>query len=100
MNDKNAFQYIPDDPVVLELTGCGTLDEVHERIKRAFGFPDYYGENWNAMWDCMDGLFARREIVVRGFGTMPQEVQAYSRPLVEILDQLHRENPEITYRTE
>ncbi len=53
--------------MVLELTGCGTLDEVHERIKRAFGFPDYYGENWNAMWDCMDGLFDRREIMVRGF---------------------------------
>ena len=67
MNDKNAFRYIPDDPVVLELTGCGTLDEVHERIKRAFGFPDYYGENRNAMWDCMDGLFDRWEIMVRGF---------------------------------
>ena len=51
MNGKNAFQYIPDDPVVLELTGCGALGEVHERIKRTFGFPDYYGENWNAMWD-------------------------------------------------
>ena len=100
MNDKNAFRYIPDDPVVLELTGCGTLDEVHERIKRAFGFPDYYGENWNAMWDCMDGLFDRREIMVREFWTMPQEVQAYSRPLMEILDRLHRENPEITYRME
>ena len=51
----------------LEQAGCGTLDEVHERIKRAFGFPDYYGENWDAMWDCMDGLFDRREIMVRGF---------------------------------
>ena len=51
MNGKNAFRYIPDDPVVLELTGCGALGAVHERIKRLFGFPDYYGENWNAMWD-------------------------------------------------
>ncbi len=31
---------------------------------------------------------------------MPQAVQAYSRPLMEILDRLHRENPEITYRME
>ena len=52
------------------------------------------------MWDCMDGLFDRREIVVRGFRTMPREVQDYSRPLLEILEELHRENPEITYRME
>ena len=88
MNDKNTFHYITDDPVTLELTGCGSVGEVHERIKRTFGFPEYYGENWNAMWDCMDGLFDRREIVVRGFRTMPREVQDYSRPLLEILEEL------------
>ena len=52
------------------------------------------------MWDCMDGLFDRRQIVVRGFWTMPREVQDDSRPLLEILEELHRENPEITYRIE
>ena len=100
MNDKNAFRYITDDPITLELTGCSSVGEVHECIKRTFGFPEYYGENWDAMWDCMDGLFDRREIVVRGFRTMPQEVQDYSRPLLEIREELHRENPEITYRME
>ncbi|MBS6310461.1 MAG: barstar family protein [Firmicutes bacterium] len=89
-----------EDPIVLDLTGCRYGGEVHERIKEAFGFPDYYGKNWDAMWDCMDGLFDRREIVVRGFRTMPQEVQDYSRPLLEILEELHRENPEITHRME
>ena len=39
MNDKNAFRYITDDPITLELTGCGSVGEVHERIKSAFGFP-------------------------------------------------------------
>ena len=100
MNDKNAFRYITDDPITLELTGCSSVGEVHECIKRTFGFPEYYGENWDAMWDCMDGLFDRREIVVRGFRTLPPEAQDYSRPLLEILEELHRENPEITYRME
>ena len=57
MNDKNAFRYITDDPITLELTGCGSVGEVHERIKRTFGFPEYYGENWDAMWDCLRDVF-------------------------------------------
>lgn len=98
MNDKNAFRYITDDPITLELTGCGSVGEVHERIKRTFGFPEYYGENWDAMWDCMDGLFDRREIVIRGFQTMPKDVREYCRPMLEIFEDLHEKNPKITCR--
>ena len=32
---------------------------------------------------------------MRGFRTMPQELQEYSRPLLEILEELHRENQDI-----
>ena len=74
------------------------MGEVHARIKRTFGFPEYYGENWDAMWDCMDGLFDRREIVIRGFQTMPKDVREYCRPMLEIFEDLHEKNPKITYR--
>lgn len=28
----------------LDLTGCNRLGELHQRIKEAFDFPDFYGE--------------------------------------------------------
>lgn len=31
--------------VTLDLTGCKYLGEIHQRIKKAFDFPDFYGEN-------------------------------------------------------
>ena len=34
--------------VTLDLTGCRYLGEIHQRIKKAFDFPDFYGENWSA----------------------------------------------------
>ena len=37
--------------VTLDLTGCRSLGEIHQRIKKAFDFPDFYGENWDAFWD-------------------------------------------------
>lgn len=37
--------------VILDLTDCRYLGELHRRIKVAFDFPDYYGENWDAFYD-------------------------------------------------
>lgn len=39
--------------VVLDLNGCKNIDELHLRIKDALDFPDYYGKNLDAFWDCI-----------------------------------------------
>lgn len=31
--------------VMLDLTGCKYLGEIHQRIKKAFDFANFYGEN-------------------------------------------------------
>ena len=72
-----AYTPIPTDPVFLSLNGCKNWGTLHQRIRKAFGFPDYYGENWDAMWDCLTDVFLRpvqRHIVVEGFASMPQEL--------------------------
>ena len=38
--------------VTLDLTDCKYLGEIHQRIKKAFHFPDFYGENWSAFGIC------------------------------------------------
>ena len=103
MNDKNAFRYITDDPITLELTGCSSVGEVHECIKRTFGFPEYYGENWDAMWDCLTDVFlpeTPRHILVEGFAAMPEDLQAYAQPMREIFRDLQEKYPwvTVTYR--
>ena len=30
--------------------------EIHEVLKRDLDFPDYYGQNWDAFWDCLTDL--------------------------------------------
>ena len=36
--------------ITLDLTGCKYLGELHERIRAAFDFPEWYGANWDAFW--------------------------------------------------
>ena len=98
MRDRNAFRYIAEDPIVLDLTGCRYGGEVHERIKEAFGFPDYYGKNWDAMWDCLTDLFwvtDDRHIVVRGLDALPSDLRAYAEPLRQVLEDLRTRCPRL-----
>lgn len=39
--------------IELDLTGCKTLYELHERIRAAFDFPEWYGKNWDDFDDLL-----------------------------------------------
>ena len=73
--------------VVLDLTGCKSLGEMHLRIRDAFHFPDFYGQNWDAFWDLIRTECDAERIVVRGGNTVPQDLA----PSVEMLYRLLRE---------
>ena len=35
-------------------TGCKYICELHQRIQEALDFPDFYGKNLDAFWDCIN----------------------------------------------
>ena len=89
--NRNAYTPITADPVLLRLNSCRDWGTLHQRIRKAFGFPDYYGENWDAMWDCLTDLFwvtDDRHIVVRGLDALPSDLRAYAEPLRQVLEDL------------
>ena len=98
-NQKNLYIL----PVFLNLTGCKDWGTLHQRIRKTFGFSDYYGENWDAMRDCLTDMFlqpAQRHIIVEGFAAMPQELREYAAPMREIFSDLQEKCSwiAVTYR--
>ena len=60
---------------------CKDRGALHQRIRKTFGFPDYYGENWDVMRDCLADVFlqpVQRCIIVEGFAAMSQELREYT----------------------
>ena len=68
---------------VLDLTGCKTWDDMHERFKVALHFPDYYGCNWYAFEDSLLMESDVTFIEIRGEHTM-------SPKFSDCLDMMHR----------
>ena len=77
-----------DKPIIinLDLTGCKYLGEIHQRIKIAFDFPDWYGENWSAFWDLLSCPNDYTIVEVRGINTLPDELIPSGQKIIELLE--------------
>lgn len=47
--------------IVLDGTVMTSNDAAHETLQKAFGFPDWYGRNWDAFSDCFED-FAQENV--------------------------------------
>ncbi len=59
--------------IELDLTGCKYLSEIHERIRIAFDFPEWYGKNWSAFWDLLWSECDADQVVIKGEHGLPKE---------------------------
>lgn len=59
--------------VILDLTDCKYLGELHERIRVAFDFPEWYGANWDAFWDLLRSECDADKLEIAGIETLPKE---------------------------
>lgn len=98
--DPNAFRPITENPIVLDFSGCKYLGEIHLILKTKFGLPDYYGENWDALWDCLSYLWINdryTKVNIYGFMSLPEDLREYCRTMLEIFDDVHEETPNVVF---
>ena len=72
----------------LDLSGCKDLRDLHTRIRDSLDFPDYYGKNWPAFWDCINRDCEYNFITVTG----ESKVASILKPSVEKMNELLEEN--------
>ena len=81
--------------VTLDFTNCKYLGVMHQIIKEAFHFPDWYGENWSAFWDMgYDYIRENTHIIIKGTKTMPNDFEESIQIMLEILQRIHDESSE------
>ena len=62
--------------------------EIHEVLKRDLDFPDYYGGNLDALWDCLtDMLGGINYIELHGFDVMEKRYPEESKEIYSILQE-------------
>ncbi|MBQ8210521.1 MAG: barstar family protein [Clostridia bacterium] len=72
--------------IILDLTGCKYLGELHERIRVAFDFPEWYGANLSAFDDLLWTECDAEELIIIGEKTLPNEFERVISQIHRILD--------------
>ncbi|MBO5105825.1 MAG: barstar family protein [Clostridia bacterium] len=105
MNNKSQDYYkykgITENPIILDFADCKYLGEIHKVLKVKFGLPEYYGENPNALWDLLEGLFDDMgEITaeIRSFNNLEKTLKAATAELLQVLDDVAEETPNFSYK--
>ena len=100
-DEECSFKEIKENPIVLDFSQCRYFLQVHELLKEKFGLPEYYGKNWDALWDCLSYLFYDRgdiEVHIYGYRTMPDDWQEECIKMLEIFDDVHKETPNVVFK--
>ena len=72
--------------IILDFTGCKYLGEIHNKIREAFDFPNWYGENWSAFWDLLWSECDADGVIVKGQNNLSAELKETLDKLYEILE--------------
>ncbi len=101
MNNIDKFQLkeITENPIKLDFSKCKNLSDVHILLKNKFGFHDYYGANWDALWDLMRDVFLGDEYLVEiyGFKELNKGLQKECKKMIGIFDDIHDINVNFVY---
>ncbi len=79
------YQY--KDLYKIDFTKVNYFFEFHFVIKETLDFPDYYGCDWSAFWDCLTDMIGRPvHIEIIGLDTIEQKIGSdFVKKMLEIL---------------
>lgn len=101
------WKEIPDGPIMIDISKYeevrfyGTEWDVHGALKEAFGFPDYYGRNWDALWDLLRDFCSEeedpREVHIYGWNTMSDKMKELYEMMWEVFADAEAKYPNVKF---
>ena len=77
----------------LDFNGIKTVLELHQYLKEVFGLPDYYGNNMDALWDCLACCYdGSATIELRNLDTLKKRLEKTTQTMLEVFQDLHDED--------
>jgi RNAse (barnase) inhibitor barstar len=83
---------------IINVSLVRTTEDLHELLSDRLGFPDYYGRNWDAFWDCIrDPMQSVMPpvLLIYGFDDLLAKLPRDARIFRRCLEDLHLEREDV-----
>ena len=98
-NNYHKFKDIKENPIVLNFKDCKYLGQIHLMLKEKFGLPEYYGENWDSLWDCLRYIDLDSFCVeIYGMNTLDKDLKQECKLMFDVFDDVIKEIPSFKYK--
>lgn len=79
--------------VTLDCRGFLPRSALHKAFADALSFPDHYGNNLDALHDCLTSLPEETDLTLLNWSAAKGELGRYAAALKRVLDDSAQENP-------
>lgn len=86
--------------VILDGKIIDSKETLHSRISEKFSFPEYYGNNLDALYDCLTDIKEDTEFILINFQSLKDSLGKYADQLERVLDDAQDENSHLKISTE
>ena len=79
----------------VDFTDLKNWRKIYPLIKKSMDFPDYFGENLSALWDCLtDYTCSQNTITIKGVKSLSQSLQQDIEEILAIFERAQTRYPE------
>lgn len=91
--EEKETDQIKQQIISIDLNEIKTIEELHKILKIKLRFPDFYGDNWNALWDAITGLVAMPKILeFNNWDSFAERLRSDSAIFKKIIDDFNNLN--------
>ena len=76
----------------IDSAGIGSRQDLHAALKEALDLPEYYGNNLDALADCLSDLFEDTCLILRHPESLRKTLGDYADALLHVLHRAARDN--------
>lgn len=78
--------------IILDCAEITDKKQLHELIAEGLQFPDWYGGNLDALYDCLTGVYDETHIVLKDFAKLQENLGSYALSVRKVLLKADEDN--------
>jgi len=87
--------------IVFDSSHVESIDQLHSELSRSLDFPDYYGANLDALYDCLSGDVALPlRIIWKNYNITRLKLGKDAEKVLKVMKDFAKEEPDFTLEVE